>query len=98
VDVLADAQDAPPSRVVPRRPRPRPREPVGTGTVNVVTPGGWAEIYEGSRRIGRSPARLELPAGRHTLDLRAFATGAHHRVTVTVTAGEASRVSEPVSP
>ena len=76
----------------------RPRAPVGIGTVNIVTPGGWAEIYEGSRRIGRSPARIELPAGRHILDLRPFGTGARHRLSVTVTAGESTRVSEPVTP
>jgi len=102
-----EAPSAPDERPSTPRPRPprsaraRPRVATsmgGTGTVNVATPGGWAEIFEDGRRVGRAPGRLELPAGRHTLELRPFGTGAPVRVTVTVAAGETARVSQPLTP
>ncbi len=40
------------------------------GHVNVAAVGGWGDIYEGGTRLGRTPARLTLPPGRHTLTIR----------------------------
>jgi serine/threonine-protein kinase len=40
----------------------------GTGHVVVLgSGGGWAEVYAGSRHLGRTPLRAELPAGTHRL-------------------------------
>lgn len=41
-----------------------------TGFVDVATRGGWAEVWFQGRRVGHTPGRFELPAGRHTLVLR----------------------------
>jgi glyoxylate utilization-related uncharacterized protein len=40
---------------------------------------------------------IELPAGRHTLELRPFGTEAPRRVAVDVPSGGTARVSVPVS-
>lgn len=66
------------------------------GTVAVFTTGGWADIYEGDRKLGRSPARITLPAGRHTLRLVPFGTGEARRANVVVQAGQTARVTVDV--
>jgi hypothetical protein len=68
------------------------------GTVNVATPGGWADVYRGGRRIGRTPGRFALPPGRYTLTLRPFGDGPERTVNVEVRRGETARVSVPVTP
>ena len=42
------------------------------GSVSVATSGGWADVYVGSRKLGTTPGRFELPVGTHTLRLRPF--------------------------
>ena len=82
-----------------REARPRGREPTTppvvptgtTGTVNVFASGSWADIYEGNRLLGRTPARLRLPVGRHTLTLRP-PNGASVRRTVTVSEGSSTNL------
>lgn len=52
---------------------PAPAAPLANGEpglVNVFAVGGWADIFEGGVRLGRTPARLTLNPGRHTLILR----------------------------
>ncbi len=66
------------------------------GTVTVVTPGGWADIYDGSRRVGRSPDSIQLSAGRHRLRLVPFGNGRAHIARVTVRSGKTARVSVPL--
>jgi serine/threonine-protein kinase len=68
------------------------------GTVNVVTPGGWADIYVSGTRRGRSPGRVSLPPGRHTITLRPFGREAPRNVSVEVPAGGTARVSVRLSP
>jgi hypothetical protein len=80
------------------RPRISARVARAPGMVSVVTPGGWADVFVGSRRVGRSPGRIELPAGRQTLTLRPFGTGAPRYVPVEVPAGGTARVSVRLSP
>jgi serine/threonine-protein kinase len=72
------------------RRRRRARVP---GYVNVVTPGGWADIYAGGRRVGRSPGRVRLPAGRRRLELRPFGKTPARSVVVRVRPGATSRVA-----
>ncbi len=76
-----------------RRSRSTSRASTESGIVNLVTRGGWAEIFKGNESMGSTPRRLTLPAGRHLLVLKPFGTGAPKRVFVEVTAGETKLVS-----
>ncbi len=64
-----------------------------SGTINLVTRGGWAEIYKGKKSLGSTPRRLTLPAGRHRLVLRPFGDGEPRPVFVNVEAGKTKQVS-----
>jgi len=68
-----------------------------TGTVAVVALGGWADVFEGNRRLGRTPARVDLPAGRHTLRLRPFGMAPAVRRTVNVRPGAVTNLAVPVA-
>jgi hypothetical protein len=48
-------------------PAATPAVPMGVLSVNSATP---AEIYQGEKRLGTTPATLRLPAGRQTLEYR----------------------------
>jgi serine/threonine-protein kinase len=63
------------------------------GTVSVVTPGGWADIYHRGRRLGRTPARVHLPPGRQVLKLRPFGNQPARNVVVNVPAGGSARAT-----
>ncbi len=63
------------------------------GTVSVVTPGGWADIFHRGRRLGRTPARVRLPPGRQVLKLRPFGNQRARNVVVNVPAGGNARAS-----
>lgn len=39
----------------------------GAAFLSLVPTSGWADVYLGGRRLGRTPLRRELPAGRHRL-------------------------------
>ena len=98
------AEPAPRARRTPRpAPTPRtrrtpPARPQGTGYVDLATPGGWADVYEGRRRIGRTPGRLSLSAGRHVLTLRPFGREAARRVLVDVEPESSRRVVVNLAP
>ncbi len=62
------------------------------GTVNVVTPPGWAEIFVRGARVGRSPTSITLPAGTTTVRLVPYGTGAPIERSVTVEAGATTRL------
>jgi hypothetical protein len=70
----------------------------GPGTVNIATPGGWADIYVEGEARGRTPRALQLPAGRHDVELRPSGQLPARHVTVVVRAGATSRVVVPLSP
>jgi hypothetical protein len=59
-------------------PQPPSEEPPGqtepgVGTVNVVTPGGWANVYDTEGHfLGQTPIQLRLRPGRHQISLRPF--------------------------
>lgn len=74
------------------------RTPRGPGWVNVVSRGGWADIYRGGRRIGRSPGRVRLPAGVHRLELRPFGELPAQRIRVTVRPGRTTTKTVRLSP
>jgi serine/threonine-protein kinase len=73
----------------------RPRNPVvtprGTGTLAMATT-PWCDVFLGRRKLGTTPfTNVSLPAGRHTLTLRAPGKPERRHV-VTIRAGEESRV------
>jgi serine/threonine-protein kinase len=57
-------------------------EASGVGTIDIATRGGWAEVWFEGRRLGHTPGRFELPAGRHTLVLRRGDIRHHARVQI----------------
>ena len=69
------------------------RRKTGPGTINLVTRGGWAEVYRGKKKLGSTPRQLSLPAGRHRLVLKPFGDGKPKVVFVNVEAGKTKNVS-----
>jgi serine/threonine-protein kinase len=62
------------------------------GTLDVATPGGWADVFVAGRRVGRSPCRVSLPSGHHVVELRPFGTGSPVRAPVDVPPGGSTRL------
>jgi serine/threonine-protein kinase len=79
----------------PKKKRQARKAPLktGPGTINLVTRGGWAEVYKGRKLLGSTPRRLTLPAGRHRLVLKPFGEGTPRTVFVVVEAGKTKNVS-----
>jgi len=73
--------------------RSKPTVKAGPGTINLVTRGGWAEVYKGKKLLGSTPRRLTLHAGRHRLVLKPFGDGKPKIVFVTVEANKTKKVS-----
>jgi len=79
-----------------QRARSRLAAKAGVGTIDLVTSGGWAEVYKGKKLLGGTPRRLTLPAGRHRLVLKPFGEGKPKVVFVTVEANKRKKVSVPL--
>lgn len=75
------------------RARPKPTVKTRPGTIDLVTPGGWAQVYKGKKLLGSTPRRLTLPAGRHRLVLKPFGDGKPKTVFVTVESNKTKKVS-----
>jgi len=73
-------------------------EPTGDGRLNVVTPPGWAELFIGSRRVGRSPVELTLPAGRYTVRVMPYGDGPAIERSVRVTPHRSARLVVRLNP
>lgn len=80
-----------------RRAQSKPRKSGKPGTVNLVTRGGWAEVFKDGKSLGSTPSTLTLPPGRHKLVLKRQGTGAPKRIFVTVEAGVTKKVSVPLN-
>ena len=76
-----------------RRARAKPRVKGDPGTINLVTRGGWAEIYDGKKSLGSTPRRLTLPPGRHRLVLKPFGDGEPKPIVINVEPGKTKQVS-----
>jgi hypothetical protein len=76
-----------------RRTRPKPQKDAKPGTVNLVTRGGWAEVFKDGKSLGSTPRRLTLPAGRHKLVLKRSGDGPPKRIFVDVEANTIKQVS-----
>lgn len=87
-------------RLVPET-KPKPAKRVrstsiaktGRGTIDIVTRGGWANVYKDGKELGTTPRRLTLPAGRHKLVLKPFGDGKPKTVFVRVEANKMRNVS-----
>ncbi|GAB4210367.1 MAG: hypothetical protein OHK0013_30930 [Sandaracinaceae bacterium] len=84
--IESETATAPGPRTSPTRGRS------GTGSVNVATRGGWADIYVDGERVGRTPRSLTLPAGRHVIELRPEGQPAGPRRTVTIRPAQTQRL------
>lgn len=76
--------------------RPAQAEPAATGLpghVKIVTKGHSVEIYEGRKLLGKAPAKLTLPAGRHNLRLKSTESGETLTLPVTVVANATKTIS-----
>jgi hypothetical protein len=87
------ARDARARRGTPARPRV-----TGYGQLNVSSEGGWADVLEGSRRLGRTPLRLNVTAGRHVLTVLPFGQPPARRIVVDVEPNAVERVSVRIAP
>ncbi len=69
--------------------------PTGPGTLVVVVPGGWANVYEAGsgRLLGATPLTEQLSPGRHRLELRFGGQPPPVPVTVEITAAETTRLT-----
>ena len=76
-----------------QRTRSKQRAKPQPGRINLVTRGGWAEVYKGKKSLGSTPRRLTLPSGRHKLVLKPFGDGKPKVVYVTVEAHKTKKVS-----
>ena len=76
-----------------RRTRSKPKASGKPGTVNLVTRGGWAEVFKDGKSLGSTPKRLTLPAGRHKLLLKRSGNGPPKRIFVDVKADTTRQVS-----
>jgi len=85
----AVAEASPEKAALPEGPIPAAKP----GTVNLVTRGGWAEVFKDGKSLGSTPRRLTLPAGRHKLVLKPSGDGPAKRVFVDVEADTIKQVS-----
>ena len=76
-----------------KRTRSKQRAKAEPGTINLVTRGGWAEVYEGKKLLGSTPRRLTLSSGRHRLVLKPFGTEKPKTIYVTVEANKTKKIS-----
>ena len=68
-----------------------------TGSVQLMTRNGRAEVYLGARLLGMTPLTLDLPTGTVSLLLKPVAGGEPRSVTVAIQAGATSFISVPLT-
>lgn len=81
----------PVARVQPAAKLAAPSPPAAPGRLNIITLNGWADVFEGARKLGTTPGQFELASGAHTLTLRAHGDGAAQREVVQIEPGQVSR-------
>lgn len=68
----------------------------GHGSVNIATPGGWADVFVAGRHRGRTPLQLELPEGKRALVLKPFGAKPMKRFVI-VRRDQLTRLVVPIS-
>jgi eukaryotic-like serine/threonine-protein kinase len=76
---------------------PRAAAPERTGSVQLNTKNGRAEVYVGGRLMGVTPLTLDLPTGPATLLLKPVSGGEPRSVTVAIQMGATSFITVPLS-
>ncbi len=71
---------------------------ISQGQVAITARGGWAEVFHGSRRLGRTPLRVHLPVGQQELRLVPYGRGPGRTVTVPVEWGQINAIDFEVGP
>jgi len=93
-----EKDDAPDERRATSRRAPargsKERPEAGRGSALIDVQGSWAVVYLGAKRLGETPTRVELPAGKHRLRLVNPETGKEKSITVTITADKTTQVTE----
>ena len=80
---------------VKRTEQPLP-EPIAKGLpghVKIVTKGHSVQVYKGSKLLGKTPATITLPAGRHMLRLKSLESGESLTLPVNVVANATKTIS-----
>jgi len=73
--------------------QPQPAAAGLAGQVKIITKGHSIEIYEGSKLLGKAPALLTLPAGRHKLRLKSTESGESMTLPVNIVANATKTIS-----
>ncbi|HYP98275.1 MAG TPA: protein kinase [Polyangiaceae bacterium] len=68
-----------------------------TGSVQLMTKNGHAEVYVGSRLMGTTPLTLDLPVGHVALTLKPVGGGESRNVTVAIQPGAMSFITVPLA-
>jgi len=71
--------------------------PEATGSVQLMTKNGRAEVYVNARLMGTTPLTLDLPAGRTALTLKPVGGGESRSVTVAIQPGAMSFITVPLA-
>ena len=85
-------------RAKAREPARKAVTPTMHGTVNLVTLGGWADVYFEGRKLGQSPMRFSLPVGMQSIELRPFGQERGRKVKVQVDAEDEARLRINLKP
>jgi serine/threonine-protein kinase len=86
---LEESDDAPQASA---NAAPPPGKAGPPGTIVVGTTQGWALVFEGSRKLGTTPLKLELPSGSHNLTVRPYGEGSARRIPVEIKPGEITKL------
>jgi eukaryotic-like serine/threonine-protein kinase len=89
-----------PSRHVAAASPASPSQPGGaesTGSVQLMTKNGRAEVYLNARLMGTTPLTLDLPAGHTVLTLKPVSGGEARSVTVAIQPGAMSFITVPLA-
>lgn len=76
-------------------PEPVSRDAAATqahGVAVLTAASGWADIYEGSKKLGRTPLRVELSSGLHRLTLRPYGEAPARSMMVSIKPAQTVRV------
>ena len=71
--------------------------PERSGSVQLMTKNGHAEVYLGSRLMGTTPLTLDLPVGHVALTLKPVGGGESRNVTVAIQPGAMSFITVPLA-
>ena len=68
------------------------------GTVDIATPGGWAEVRIDGEPRGRTPTRVTLAPGAHQIELLPYGESPALTRRARIPAGGRTRVVVPIDP